>query len=214
MNRIIDGLLANRIITLVAALAICLGGAYAWKQLDVEAYPDISDISVNVITQVNGLPAEEMEMQVTIPIERALNTVPGVISKRSRTIFGLSIIALTFEDKMDIYRARQLVLEKLATADVPDGVEPELGPMTPSIGEIFRYVVEAPDSVSLTDIRELQDYVIVPRLLYAEGVIDVANFGGLVRQFQIVINPIQLEKYKLSVMQISEAVTSNNRNTG
>ena len=214
MNKIIDGLLANRILTLVAAFAICLGGAYAWKQLDVEAYPDISDISVNVITQVNGLPAEEMEMQVTVPIERALNTVPGVISKRSRTIFGLSIIALTFEDKMDIYRARQLVLEKLSTADVPDGVKPELGPMTPSIGEIFRYVVEAPDSVSLTDIRELQDYVIIPRLLYAEGVIDVANFGGLVRQFQIVINPIQLEKYKLSVTQISESVTANNKNTG
>ena len=107
---------------MLAALLLAATGVWAWFQLDIEAYPDISDTEVGVITQLNGLPSEEVEQQVTIPVERALNTVPGVISKRSRSIFGLSNVTLTFDDKTDIYRARQLVLEKLKDAELPDGV--------------------------------------------------------------------------------------------
>ncbi len=189
-------------------------GIYSWTQLEIVAYPDISDIEVSVITQVNGLPAEEVELQVTVPIERALNTVPGVISKRSKTIFGLSIVRLTFQDNTNIYLARQLVEEKLRDADLPPIASPVLGPMTPSIGEIYRYVIEAPDNVPLTQLRELQDYVIIPKLLQAEGVVDIANFGGLVKQYQVIINPIQLEKYGLSIQSIADAIHSNNENTG
>lgn len=198
----------------MVALLIAGIGIIAWSQLDIEAYPDISDNEVGVITQINGLPSEEMEQQVTIPVERALNTVPGVISKRSKTIFGLSIVTLTFNDKTDIYLARQLVLEKLKDADLPEGASPGLTPLTMAMGEIYRYVINAPDSIPLTKLRELQDYVIIPKLLQAEGVVDVNNFGGLVRQFQVVINPIQLEKYSLKVQDIADAITANNKNTG
>lgn len=198
----------------ILALLVSGFGAWTWSQLDIEAYPDISDTEVGVIAQLNGLPSEEMEQQVTIPIERALNTVPGVISKRSKTIFGLSKVSLTFNDKTDIYLARQLVLEKLRDAEVPDGVKPVLTPMTMAMGEIFRYVIEAPDSVPITYLRELQDYVIIPKLLQAEGVVDVSNFGGLVKQFQVIIKPLMLEKYNLKVQDISDAITANNKSTG
>ncbi|MEI6821818.1 MAG: CusA/CzcA family heavy metal efflux RND transporter [Bacteroidota bacterium] len=214
MNKLIAFIIKSRNIILIAALLIAAIGVWAWFQLDIEAYPDISDNEVGVITQVNGLPAEEMEQQVTIPIERALNTVPGVISKRSKTIFGLSIVNLTFNDKTNIYLARQLVLEKLKDAQLPEGAEPVLAPLTMAMGEIFRYVIEAPDSVSVTQLREIQDYVIIPKLLQAEGVVDVNNFGGLVKQFQVVINPLQLEKYNLKVQDIADAITANNKSTG
>ena len=124
MKKLIQFIIKNRAIVLLAALLLAATGVWAWFQLDIEAYPDISDTEVGVITQLNGLPSEEVEQQVTIPVERALNTVPGVISKRSRSIFGLSNVTLTFDDKTDIYRARQLVLEKLKDAELPDGVEP------------------------------------------------------------------------------------------
>ncbi|MCB1191509.1 MAG: efflux RND transporter permease subunit [Leptospiraceae bacterium] len=214
MEKVIEFLLTKKIATLFLVTLICILGLLAWNELDIEAYPDIGDIEVSVIAQSNGLPAEEMELQVTIPIERALNSVPGVMSKRSRTIFGLSVIRLTFVDSTDIYLARQLILEKLRSAELPRGVKPELGPMTPSIGEILRYVIESDGNISLTKIREYQEYVIIPQLLQAPGVIDISNFGGYIRQYQVILNPLQLEKYALSVKDIAEAISNNNKNTG
>ena len=214
MNRLVNFILKQWVLVLITALLVAGIGVWAWFQLDIEAYPDISDNEVGIITQLNGLPAEELEHQVTVPIERALNNVPGVISMRSRTIFGLSKVNLTFNDKTDIYLARQLVLEKLKGADLPDGADLELSPLTMAMGDIFRYVIEAPDSVPLTSLRELQGYVIIPKILQSEGVVDVSNFGGLVKQFHVVINPLQLEKYQLRIQDISDAITSNNKNTG
>ncbi len=214
MSKLITFVIKHRTIVVLLALLLTGIGAWTWSKLDIEAYPDITDTEVGVISQLNGLPAEEMEQQVTIPVERALNTVPGVISKRSKTIFGLSIVTLTFNDKTNIYLARQLVLEKLKDADIPAGVSPVLTPMTMAMGEIFRYVIDAPDSCPITYLRELQDYVIVPKILQAEGVVDVANFGGLVRQFQVIINPITLEKYNLKVQDVADAITANNKSTG
>ena len=214
MNRFVNFILKQKIVILIVTVIVAGVGVWAWFQLEIEAYPDISDNEVGIITQVNGLPAEELEQQITIPTERALNTVPGVISMRSRTIFGLSKVYLTFNDKTDIYLARQLVLEKLKDADLPEGAKPELAPLTMAMGEIFRYVIEAPDSIPLTYIRELQDYVIIPKILQAEGVVDVSNFGGLIKQFHVVINPLQLEKYQLNIQDISDAITANNKNTG
>ncbi len=213
-NQLINFILEKRIFTLAILVSISLLGMWSWTELDLEAYPDISDIEVTVITQMIGLPAEEMEMQVTVPIERSLNTVPGVIAKRSRTIFGLSVVRLTFDDDTSIYLARQLITEKLKDAKLPKEAEPKLGPMTPSIGEIFRYVVEGNESIPLTQLREIQDYVIIPHLLQAKGVVDVTNFGGLVRQYQVVLNPIQLEKFSLNVRDIADSIHINNRNTG
>ena len=214
MNRIINFIFKHRAVTLIVAVMVVGAGIWAWFQLEIEAYPDISDNEVGVITQANGLPSEEMEQQVTIPVERALNTVPGIISKRSRTIFGLSIVTLTFNDQTNIYLARQLVIEKLKGIDLPEGIEPELAPMTMAMGEIFRYVLEAPDSIPLTYLREIQDYVVIPKLLQADGVVDVANFGGLLKQYQVIIDPIKLEKFQLKVQDIADAITNNNKNTG
>jgi cobalt-zinc-cadmium resistance protein CzcA len=166
-----------------------------------------------VITQHPGFAAEEVERQITIPIERVLNNTPNVIGRRSRTIFGLSVVELTFSDDTSDYFARQLVLERLRDADLPDGVTPTLGPLSSGIGEMYRYVVEGQGYDAL-QLRELQDWVVVPRLLQVEGVADVVTFGGLVRQYQIELDPHALDKYRLSVRQLADAVKNNNRNAG
>src|SRR3954467_6655028 len=183
--------LQQRFVTIVMALALIGLGVWSFLQLKVEAYPDISDTQVVVITQFNGRAAEEVEQQVTVPIERALNSTPGVIARRSRTIFGLSVVELTFDYGTNDYFARQVVLEKLRDADLPDGVTPTLGPMSTPIGELYRYTISGGglDSMKL---RELQDWVVTPRFLQVQGVADVTPFGGLTRQFQIEIDPLAL----------------------
>src|SRR5262245_38175836 len=149
-----------------------------------------------------------MEQQITIPIERALNSVPHVIARRSRTIFGLSVVELTFAYGTDDYFARQVVLEKLRDADLPDGAVPTLGPLSTPIGELFRYTLEG-EAIDAMHLRELQDWVISPRLLQVPGVADVVPFGGLVKQYQIQIDPLALEKYNLSINRVAEAVSAN-----
>jgi len=200
-------------VTVVAALVVVGAGLVALQRLKLEAYPDISDPGVVVITPYPGFAAEEVERQVTVPIERALNSTPNVIGRRSRTIFGLSIVELTFSDDTDDYFARQLVLERLRDADLPDGVTPTLGPLSSGIGELYRYVLQAP-TYDAMQLREIQDWVIVPRLLQVEGVADVVTFGGQVRQYRIELEPKSLDKYRLSVRQIADAVKSNTRNAG
>src|SRR5215471_8921347 len=213
LARILDLSLRHRFFVLALVAGIAAAGVWSFQQLKLEAYPDISDPGVEVVTLYPGFAAEEVEKQVTIPIERALNNTPNVISRRSRTIFGLSVVELTFEDRTDDYFARQVVLEKLRDATLPDGVTPTLGPLSTGISEFYRYVLEG-DGYDAMRLRELQDWVVVPRLLQVPGVADVANFGGLVRQYQIEIDPTALTKYRLSVRQIAEAVKSNNRNAG
>src|SRR5215831_8106639 len=198
---------------MLGAIGLALAGGWAFRQLKLEAYPDISDPSVVVITQYPGFAAEEVEQQVTIPIERVLNNTPNVISRRSRTIFGLSVVELTFEDRTNDYFARQVVLEKLRDAALPDGVTPTLGPLSTGISEFYRYVLEG-DGYDAMRLREIQDWIVIPRILQVPGVADVANFGGLVRQYQIEIDPNALTKYRLSVRQIADAVKNNNRNAG
>jgi cobalt-zinc-cadmium resistance protein CzcA len=205
--------LEQRFFTLVGAILLAGAGIWAFRQLKIEAYPDISDPGVDVITLAPGLAAEEVEQQVTIPIERALNNTPGVLNRRSRTIFGLSLVQLTFEHTMDNYRARQLVLERLREVELPEGLQPVLGPMATPIGELFRYTIEAPHLDDM-QLRELQDWVITPRLLQVPGVADVVTFGGLVKQYQIQVAPLLLEKYRLTVEDIAGAVAASNQNAG
>jgi cobalt-zinc-cadmium resistance protein CzcA len=206
--------LRQRFITITLTVVLIGLGIYSYRQLKIEAYPDISDTQVVVITLFPGHAAEEMETQVTVPIERALNSVPNVIARRSRTIFGLSVVELTFSYGTDDYFARQVVLEKLRDADLPDGATPTLGPLSTPIGELFRYTLQAPDSYNEIQLRELQDWVIAPRLLQVPGVADDVPFGGLIKQYQIEIDPLQLEKYNLTVSKVAQAVAANNRNAG
>jgi cobalt-zinc-cadmium resistance protein CzcA len=206
--------LRQRFITITLTLVLIGLGIYSYRQLKIEAYPDISDTQVVVITLFPGHAAEEMEQQVTVPIERALNSVPNVIARRSRTIFGLSVVELTFSYNTDDYFARQVVLEKLRDADLPDGATPTLGPLSTPIGELFRYTLKAPDNFNEIQLRELQDWVIAPQLLQVPGVADVVPFGGLIKQYQIEIDPLKLEKYNFTATKVALAVGANNRNAG
>src|SRR3954467_7124155 len=203
--------LHQRFVMIAISVGLIALGIYSFRQLKVEAYPDISDTQAVVITLYPGRAAEEVEQQITVPIERALNGVPSVIARRSRTIFGLSVVELTFAYGTDDYFARQVVLEKLRDADLPEGVTPTLGPMSTPIGELYRYTVSGGglDSMKL---RELEDWVIEPRFLQVPGVADVTPFGGLTRQFQIHPHPQELNKYNLSIAQIEQSVKANNGN--
>jgi len=213
LPRLITFVFSQRLFIVILALSMAVAGVWAFRQLKLEAYPDISDTGVVVITQFPGFAAEEVEQQVTVPIERALNNTPNVIARRSRTIFGLSVVELTFAEGTDDYFARQVVLEKLRDAQLPEDVTPTLGPLSSGISEFYRYTLEG-DGYDTMRLRELQDWVVTPRLLQVPGVADVTTFGGLVKQYQIEIDPRSLDKYKLSMRQIADAVKSNNRNAG
>lgn len=206
--------LSNRWIVIALATIVSGIGYWCFSQLKIEAYPDIADTNVIVVAKFPGRAAEEVEQQVTIPIERALNNVPRVLDRRSRTIFGLSVVQLTFEDGTNDYFARQQVNERLVSAGLPDGVQPELAPLTTAVGEILRYVVEAPATYSPTQLRDLQDWVIRPFLLQVPGIADITTFGGPLKQFQILVAPEKLRKYNLTINQIIESVQQNNLNTG
>lgn len=206
--------LKNRWLVVSASLALMAVGYYCFSKLKIEAYPDIADTNVIVVAQYDGRAAEEVEQQVTVPIERALQNTPNVLDRRSRTIFGLGVVQLTFKDGTDDYFARQQVMERLATAELPEGVSLELAPLSTAVGEIFRYVVEAPPTFSPMQLRDLQDWVIIPYLLQTTGVADVATFGGPLKQFHILTSPDKLRKYNLTVSDVEDAVAANNRNTG
>src|SRR5438445_4546292 len=205
--------LQQRFVMIVLSFGLIALGLYSFRQLKVEAYPDISDTQTVVITLYPGHAAEEVEQQVTVPIERALNGVPSVIARRSRTIFGLSVVELTFAYGTDDYFARAVVLEKLRDAQLPDNVTPSLGPLATPIGELYRYVVEGKGHSDI-ELRELQDWVIEPRFRQVPGIADVTPFGGLVKQYQVVVNPRAMDKYNLSIGQIAQAVGANNQNAG
>ncbi|MCS7025007.1 MAG: CusA/CzcA family heavy metal efflux RND transporter [Bryobacteraceae bacterium] len=206
--------LRQRLVTLLLACLLIVSGFWAALHLKLEAYPDISDTQVVVISLYPGRAAEEIEKQVTIPIERALNSVPGVIARRSRTIFGLSVVELTFDANTNDWFARQVVLERLRDADLPDGVTPVLGPMSTPIGELYRYKLQGPPGESSMRLRELQDWVVEPRFRQVPGVSDVTPFGGLVKQYQVQIDPAALTKYNLSIARVAEAIRANNSNAG
>jgi len=213
MDKILEQGLRRRF--LVVFFSLCLAGLGVWSlnQLKVEAYPDISDMQVTVVALQPGHAPEEVEQQVTVPIERALNTVPNVISRRSRTIFGLSVMDLTFAFDADENVSRQMVSERLRDAELPDGVQATLAPPTTPAGELYRYVLTG---AGMNDIqlREIQDWVAEPRLQQVPGVGDVVPFGGLVKQYQIAIDPMALYKYGLSIRQVADAVSANNQNAG
>src|SRR3954463_15961843 len=163
--------LKQRFVTVLIGLTLIGLGIWAFQQLKIEAYPDISDTQTVVISLFPGRAAEEVEQQVTVPIERALNSTPNVIARRSRTIFGLSVVELTFANGTDDYFARQVVLEKLRNADLPDGVTPSLGPLSTPIGELYRYSLEGSGGEAM-QLRELEDWVVVPRFLQVPGIAD------------------------------------------
>ena len=205
--------LRQRFVSLLTGLLLVGLGSWAFLQLKLEAYPDISDTQVVVVSQFPGRATEEVEQQVTIPLERALNSTPNVIARRSRTIFGLSVVELTFAYGTNDYFARQVVLEKLRDVALPPGVSPVLGPLSTPIGELYRYSLKSKHLNSMY-LRELQDWVVEPRFLQVPGIADVVPFGGVIKQYQIPVDPLALTRYGLTIGQIATAIDANNQNAG
>ena len=214
MDRIYKFLLRRRWLVAAVFVVLCLFGVYSWTRLSIDAYPDIADVTVHVVTQIPGLAAEEIEQQITIPLERALNGLPSLVMLRSKNSFGLSLIFLVFEDGTDDYWARQRVMESIGSVDLPYGAVPELNPLTSPTGEIFRYVLVGDPSVSLRELTDLNQWTVIPALKQIQGVADVSNFGGLTTQYQIEIDPVALAAYDLSLDDVSDALEQNNANAG
>jgi len=174
----------------------------------------VQDVQVLVVTQYPGQAPEEVERNVTLPIEREMSGVPRQTQLRSVSISGLSIVTLTFGDGTDDYFARQQVLEKLQNVTLPPGVQPTLAPLTTAVGEIYRYVLEAPKDMPITEVRAIQDWVIRPNLRIVPNVADVVSFGGTIKEYQVRIDPYALKRYGVSIDQLSTALMNNSANVG
>lgn len=213
MKRLITYILKRRGLIAVVFLVVSLFGIYSWTNLSIDAYPDIADVTVQVVTQVPGLAAEEVEQQISIPLERALNGIPSLDMMRSKNAFGLSIIVLVFQDGTEDYWARQRVRECINGVELPYGAEPELNPLTSPTGEIYRYVLVGKGH-SLRELTEINKWNVIPALQRIQGVAAVSNYGGLTTQYQLEIDPQRLAEYDLSLSDVEEALENNNANAG
>ena len=213
METYIKLVLKRRWLVASAFLLVSLFGIYSWNQLSLDAYPDIADTTVQVVTQVPGLAAEEMEQQITIPLERALNGMPSLKVMRSTNTFGISTIMLVFEDGTEDYWARQRVRECINDVDLPFEATPELNPLTSPTGEVYRYILKSSNH-TLRELTDLNKWVVIPRLRQIHGVASVSNYGGITTQFQVEIDPKRLQKYSISLAEVEEAISGNNSNAG
>jgi cobalt-zinc-cadmium resistance protein CzcA len=208
-ERIVDLSLKNRTAVLFFTIVVAIAGFASFRGLTIEAFPDPTDTQVNVITLFPGQPTEEVERQIGLPIERALNGTPGLWRLRNLSLFGLSYVTLTFEDGVDPLFARSQVLERLRDADLPQDVTPELGPLATPIGEIYRYTLTGADPMRL---RTLQEWVVRPRLMRVQGVADVVNYGGLVREIHVQPSPAKLAEFGLTLDQMESAIKKGSLN--
>ncbi len=215
INRIVNWALDHRVLMSVIFGALCGIGVIAWNGLSIDAYPDISDTTVQIVTQVPGLATEEIEQQITIPVERAVAGIPDVNILRSKNSFGISTVILVFDDKVDDYWARQRVTERLSGLELPYDAVPELNPLTAPTGEIYRYVLKSTDG--LHDLRSLTDihkWTVIPYLRKIQGIADVSNYGGITTQYQIELSPDKLTEYGVSLTDVVEKIEQNNINAG
>ena len=214
LDKLIRFVLNQRVFVLVLTVALAVFGYRALTSLPIEAFPDVQDVQVQVVTQYPGQAPEEIERTVTLPIERELSGVPRQTQLRSVTITGLSVVTMTFEDGTNDYFARQQVLEKLQGVNLPANEQPTLAPLSTAVGEIYRYIVEAPAAMPDSEVRALQDWVIRPGLRIVPGVADVVSVGGTVREYQVNIDPQALRRYGVTMDQVSVALTQNSANVG
>ena len=211
--RLVAFALHQRFVTLALALLLTAGGILSWTRLPIEAYPDVGDVTVEVITLWQGHAAEEVERLITIQLEKELNGIANVTFLRSASLFGLSNIRVLFADGTDKYWARQQVQERIAGAEVPTDARPTLGALSSVIGEVYRYTLWSP-TMPLVELKALQDWVLEREFLKVAGVADVISWGGGVKQYQITIDPVRLRAYNLTLKQVFDAVAANNANAG
>ena len=214
LEKLITFALQQRIFIFIASIILVIAGIIAVQNLPIEAFPDVEDVHVGIVTQVPGLAPEEVERVVTLPIEHGMSGVPHLTQMRSVSITGLSVVTLTFSEKTDDYFARQQVLEKLQAVNLPTGYQPTLAPLTTAVGEIFRFLVDAPKDMPQREIRAIQDWQIIPVLRTVPGVADVTSFGGAVKEYQIKLDPHLLKKFSVSIDQVNQALNNNSGNVG
>ncbi|MGE5436190.1 MAG: efflux RND transporter permease subunit, partial [Syntrophothermus sp.] len=223
LEKIISKMLHQKGMTIFIAAIIVAFGIYAYITLPIDAFPDVTNVQVEVVSHADGLSAIEIERSVTYPLEMSLRGIPNIKQLRSVTKFGLSVITIVFDDDVDIYFARQLVFERIDEAkdDVPEGVEVEMGPVATVMGEIYQFTLEGnvpADPIKkkeyLSELRTLQEWVVSPILKSVRGVNEINSFGGYFKQYQVVVSPEKLLKYNVTVDDVYASIENNNQNVG
>ena len=221
LNKIIGFSIKHKFLIGLFTLGLIIWGIWSAARLPIDAVPDITNNQVQIITLTPTLAAQETEQLVTYPIEQSMANIPGLIELRSISRFGLSVITAVFKDEMDIYFARQLVNEKLKEAEekIPNGIgRPELAPVSTGLGEIYQYVLHpkkgAEDKYSAMDLRTMQDWIVARQLYGTAGIAEVNSFGGLLKQYEVAVNPYRLKAMNVTIAEIFNALGKNNENTG
>lgn len=217
MHKFIDNIIAfslkNKFFIFFCTVIAIIAGAVSFVHTPVDAFPDVTNTKVTIITQWPGRSAEEIEKFITIPIEIAMNPVQKKMDIRSTTLFGLSVINVMFDDDVDDFYARQQVYNLLNDADLPEGVTPEIQPQYGPTGEIFRYTLRS-DKRTVRELKTFQDWVIERKLRAVPGVADIVSFGGEVKTFEVSVNPNQLINYNVTTLELYDAIAKSNINVG
>ena len=218
---IVRGMLNQRLLVVVIALGLCAAGIFSAKNVSVDAFPDVTNIQVQIATVAVGRSPEEVERLITVPVEIAMTGLPGLVEMRSLNKSGLSLITLVFTDKTDVYFARQLVMERLieVSSRMLPGITPVLGPVSTGLGEVYQYTIEHPDDGKraltfdeLMERRTIQDWVVRPMLRSIRGVAEVNSIGGYVKEYQVLVDPNRLRHYDLTLAAVDLALSNNNAN--
>ncbi|MHC4063662.1 MAG: efflux RND transporter permease subunit [Planctomycetota bacterium] len=214
LDAVITWSLGHRFLVIALACGLVLTGAYSLAHLPIDAFPDTTPVQVQINTVAPTLSPAEVEQQITFPVEQAINGLTGLVEVRSISKFGLSQVTVIFNDDTDIYLARQLVMERLTTVELPEGLaRPKMGPVATGLGEVYHYLVTS-DTKSPSDLRTMQDWIIKPQLRSVPGVAEVNSWGGYERHYQVVVDPAKLMKHGLTLLDLFEALRRNNSNVG
>ncbi|MEK9939677.1 MAG: efflux RND transporter permease subunit, partial [Methylotenera sp.] len=223
IESLVRAALKQRLVLLVIAVGLMIAGTFALQKLSVDAFPDVTNVQVQIATQATVKSPEEVERFITVPLEIAMTGLPGLTEMRSLNRNGLSLITLVFTDSTDVYFARQLVMERLMEVSdkMPDGVTPVLGPVATGLGEVYQYTLDHPDDgtkqLSVEELKErraIQDWVVRPLLRGIPGVAEINSQGGYVKQYQALVNPDRMNHYGLKLQDIYMALAKNNANSG
>src|SRR5215468_4781517 len=205
----------ERLLVAVVSMLIVAGGILALNRLNVDAFPDVTPVQVEIDTEAQGLAPQEVEQLITFPIENEMNGISGVVRVQSESKFGLSVVTVFFSDDTDIYFARQQVFERLSDAKghIPAGFEPTMGPITTGTGQIYLYQIVGKGQ-SNQELRTIQDWIVKLQLRTVPGVADVLSFGGDVKQYQVIVDQEALVNYNITLKSLFDAIQANNQNTG
>src|SRR5271165_462073 len=215
IRKLVDFSLENRFLILAIAILLLGWGAISFHNLPVEAYPDVADNYVDIITQWPGISAEQIEQQVTIPLEIAMNGIPHVVHLRSFSLFGLSDLKLIFDDEEENAWNRERVLERLSQVTLPPGVVPQMGTDWSPVGQIYFYTLRSTNpAYDVMELKSIEDWVMEKNLKAVPDIVDVASFGGPTREYQVRVDPNKLIAYGLSLSQVEQQLTNNNANAG